>query len=131
VTSDDGLTMALVLTDANGTFVAEAGDPQGTGVTVLETTLPSGGLYSVRVLPMDRTESLLDGTYFLTVEAIEAAETVETTAEATGTATVDVPATTVTVNGMQVTLTWDSTANLDLEVRDPVGGTVYFNSPVA
>ncbi|MFO7323151.1 MAG: pre-peptidase C-terminal domain-containing protein [Chloroflexota bacterium] len=131
VTSDDGLTMALVLTDANGTFVAEAGDPQGTGVTVLETTLPSGGLYYVTVLPMDRTESLLDGTYFLTVEAIEAAETVETTAEATGTATVDVPATTVTVNGMQVTLTWDSTANLDLEVRDPVGGTVYFNSPVA
>ena len=31
--------------------------------------------------------------------------------------------------GVQVTLTWDTTTDLNLEVRDPVGGTVYWDVP--
>lgn len=129
-TSDDGPAMALVLTDANGDFVGEARDLEATGVTTLNAALPTDGLYYVTVLPVDRTASLLDGTYLLTLETAVAGAETEATAEATQTPAVQQPQEVVTTTGMQVTLTWDSTANLDLEVRDPVGGTVYFNNPV-
>ena len=32
-------------------------------------------------------------------------------------------------NGIQVSLTWDDTVDMNLEVRDPVGGTVFWDSP--
>ena len=34
------------------------------------------------------------------------------------------------ISGLQFQLQWESLANLDLEVRDPVGGSVYFSRPV-
>jgi hypothetical protein len=166
-TSNDGLALALVLSDANGAFIAQERDLTATGETALQAQLPTDGVYYVTVLPVQSTGSLADGTYALvletngfvagpgvTVEATEAAEaTVETTdAAAQPTAPVvvptvevptveatqvvtevlsDAPAVVVTSGGMQVSLVWNSTANLDLEVRDPVGGTLYFNSPVS
>ena len=160
-TSNDGLALALILTDAAGLSLGETRDLEAVGETVLEATLPADGLYYVTVLPVVSTDSLAEGTYALlletngfvadtgvTVEATEVplaevdatpeptlAPTEETpAAEETVTPTeilADEPEVFVTSGGMQVTLTWNSTANLDLEVRDPVGGTLYFNSPVS
>lgn len=45
---------------------------------------------------------------------------------------IDVPAfeiPTVTTSGIQISLEWNSSADLDLEVRDPVGGSLFFGSP--
>jgi hypothetical protein len=157
--SNDGLALALVLTDETGAFVDEARDLQAAGETVLEATLPADGLYYVTVLPVVSTNSLAEGTYALVLETNNFVADPGVTVEATEVPLAEVNATPVVVpdaqtpaaeetvvptevltgepqvyvtsGGMQVTLTWNSTANLDLEVRDPVGGTLYFNSPVA
>jgi hypothetical protein len=47
----------------------------------------------------------------------------DTTAEA------DAPGQVVTTAGLQVTLSWETTDDLDLEVRDPIGGSLYFTTP--
>jgi len=147
-TSNDGLALALTLTDATGALVGEARDLTGAGETVLLAVLPADGDYYVTVLPVVSTTSLAEGTYALVLETngfvTEAPlATVETTPEPAALPTEETPAAEepaaptgepavfVTSGGMQVSLTWNSTANLDLEVRDPVGGTLYFNSPVS
>ena len=35
----------------------------------------------------------------------------------------------LTVTGMQIELSWNTASNLDLEVRDPVGGSLYWERP--
>lgn len=148
--SNDGLALALLLTDENGAFIAQERDLEGAGETVLEAELPADGFYYVTVLPVVSTASLSDGTFTLVLEtdssAAEADVAVDQTEEPVATEAVtpaaqptvvetdllaDEPEIYVTGSGMQVSLTWDSSANLDLEVRDPVGGTLYFNSPVS
>src|SRR5262249_26741281 len=37
----------------------------------------------------------------------------------------------VTSSGIQVALNWNSSADMNLEVRDPVGSPVYFGSPTS
>jgi hypothetical protein len=80
--------------------------------------------------------------------APEATSAPEGTAEATGQATPEatviaqpttasaapetaftLPGQLVTATGLQVTLTWNSLANMDLEVRDPVGGALFWRTP--
>ncbi len=138
-TSNDGLALALILTDETGALVGEARDLTGAGETVLLAVLPADADYYVTVLPVVSTTSLAEGTYALVLETngfvTEAPlATVEATPEPAAEVTpapADEPTVFVTSGGMQVALTWNSTANLDLEVRDPVGGTLYFNSPVS
>ena len=74
------------------------------------------------------------------VAATSAAATEEATTEATAEATeAAAPTATVaasfapgeilTATGLTISLTWNSTANLDLEVRDPIGGSLRFATP--
>jgi hypothetical protein len=35
----------------------------------------------------------------------------------------------LTTTGLQVSLSWNSTANMDLEIRDPVGGSLFWDTP--
>ncbi len=81
-----------------------------------------------------------------TVAAPEETSTVEPEATAEPEATVEVtptesiaptsvpqavfaPGEILTASGLNVNLTWDTTANLDLEIRDPVGGSLRFATP--
>jgi hypothetical protein len=156
-TSVDGLSVALLLTDAQGNFIAQARDVEGTGATQLAATLTDDGLYYVTVLPIVGVTSLGEGTYALILETnAEIGDGSDVTAEATAVVpaptevpltevvptetapvqTEEVPAQTeeaptvfVTTSGMQVTLGWNAAVDMDLEVRDPVGNTVYFDNP--
>jgi hypothetical protein len=41
------------------------------------------------------------------------------------------PSQVLTTAGIEVSLTWNASADMNLEVRDPVGGTVFWDSPLA
>lgn len=154
-TSTDGLALALLLTDASGNFVAEARDAGATGQATLEATLGATGTYYVTVLPVvGVVDNLSQGTYALVLESNVAIAGEDVTAEATEVplaavsptpdvsptpevttapaveATIEVGQVAVLNGGMQVVLTWNAAVDLDLEVRDPVGGALYFNNPV-
>lgn len=133
LTGGDGL--ALLLTDAGGNPVAQ-GVAQGDTTSLSGVTLPQDGVYYVTVLGLG--EAAGDTVTFKLSLALEtAAETTpeatstpEATPEATASAAGFVPpGELLTVTGLQVALTWNATANLDLEVRDPVGGSLFFNTP--
>lgn len=142
-TGSDGL--ALVLTDSNGNSISQ-GAAAGDTVALSDIILPKDDTYYVTVL---RTGAASGAASFVlslavvpaaaevTAEATEAATpevTAEATAEVTPEATAGAvgftpPGELLTATGLQVSLTWNATANLDLEVRDPVGGSLFFNTP--
>ena len=39
------------------------------------------------------------------------------------------PPTQVLTSGLQIDLNWSNTSNLDLEIRDPIGGSLYWDNP--
>ncbi|MBK9750408.1 MAG: PPC domain-containing protein [Chloroflexi bacterium] len=139
-----GVPLALILTDASGNALAQVVDTEVTGTSTLSgITLPEDGLYYVTVFKAGGVQSVSEVTFTLalTLEAAgtQPAATAEPTAEAvTPEATGEQPATAeatldfgqvVTTSGMQISLTWNSTDDLDLEVRDPVGGSLYWETP--
>ncbi len=150
-TNQSGVPLAVVLTDASGAIVAQSYDLDITGqVTLSDITLPTTGDYSVTVFKSAGVDSFTDVTFTVTLTIVSAAPAVATattapvqpTPEATVSATEATSATTpeatqavietgqiVTTSGMRVVLSWNSTDDLDLEVRDPVGGSLYWETP--
>lgn len=146
--SATGLGLALLLADSTGAVVAQGFESSGP-TTLADVALPAADTYYVTVLSALGVTLPAGNTFDLTFELVEAApggesteettETVDTvTPEATSvpqtpaaTTTTFAPGQILTVNGMQISLVWNSLANLDLEVRDPVGGSVYFSTPNA
>ncbi len=123
-----GLALALLLTDAKGSLVAQARDVNASGETRLSTTTPTAGTYYVTVLPVGGVQAATTGAYQLTL-------TTDATPEATVVpgpeATAEIARQVVTRSGIQVKLDWGSSADMNLEVRDPVGNSVYFGSPTS
>lgn len=136
VTGASGL--ALLLTDSEGAPVAQAVAANDT-LALADVTLPATGTYYVTVFRLSKATESVTFQLSLALVVVEAAPTatlptpeatVEATAEATATPSgFTLPGELLTVTGLQVALTWNSTANLDLEVRDPVGGSLFFNTP--
>lgn len=136
VTGASGL--ALLLTDSEGAPVAQAVAANDT-LALADVTLPATGTYYVTVFRLSEATESVTFQLSLALVVVEAAPTatlptpeatVEATAEAAATpAGFTQPGELLTVTGLQVALTWNSTANLDLEVRDPVGGSLFFNTP--
>jgi len=162
-TSDDGLALALLVTDAAGQPIAQAVDNTASGsVSIASVVLPLDNTYYVTVFPVASADSPTVGSFELVLTASSAPES-PTQATATGvgtaqavttpeqtlqptlgptTAAATPPATAqagpveiiqpgllLTTSGLQISLTWNSTANLDLEIRDPVGGSLFWNTP--
>jgi hypothetical protein len=170
VTSDVGLALTVLLTDAFGDIVAQASDSERAGTVSLDNvSLPTAGLFYVTLFPSAGQASLVSGDFTLTlslggsvvapaatsqpeVQATPADETTEpvATPETTETAETPVQDTTpeqttpvitdevtpetfstsqvLTTGGLQVELVWNSTADMNLELRDPVGERLYFDS---
>ncbi|MBE2266904.1 MAG: PPC domain-containing protein [Anaerolinea sp.] len=141
-----GIPLALVLNDAQGNIVAQVVDTQVTGQLSLNAvTLPSDGTYYVTVFKAGGVQSVSQVSFTLTLTLETPGETAEPSAEPTAEPTTEVtpdlgsgevtPEGTVdvgqvvTTSGMEVRLTWSSTDDLDLEVRDPVGGSLYWETP--
>lgn len=149
VRSTAGLGLALLVTDAAGQPVAQAFNT--TGALTLEAALPADGTYYATVLSAIGVLVPAGSAFEITLmpgegapppAATAAPETEETPpaevtpAPAAVTAPPDpvparsfVPGQVLISTGLQIELTWNSTANLDLEVRDPVGGSLRFATP--
>lgn len=135
-----GIPLALVLTDAQGNIIGQAIDSEVTGDVLLAgVTLPAEGIYYATLFKAGGVQSVSEVAFTLTLEVVDAATTpeatVDPTAEASPEATVEQPQAldvgqVVTTSGLQVQLTWSSTDDLDLEVRDPVGGSLYWETPI-
>lgn len=150
--SPTNLGLALLLSDSSGGVVAQAFETSG-ATTLANIVLPATDTYYVTVISSlgVNAGNAFELSFDLTAGTAEAEATEDSTAEATSESTdvvvptiagpTPVPATPdsttfepgqiLTVNGLQIALVWDSLANLDLEVRDPVGGSVYFSTPNA
>lgn len=140
-----GVPLAIVLSDASGQIVAQIVDEDVTGDVALEAvSLPADGTYYVTVFKAAGVASVSTLSFNLELAAAEAAApTIEPTAEVTevtaepaetavapiGSAGFTLPGQVLTTSGLQVSLTWDSIADFDLEVRDPVGGSLYWETP--
>lgn len=120
----DASVLTLLVTDVGGDMVAQA-----SGVAMEGFALPEAGRYYVTVLaPGGLPESgTLD--FSLTFD-LQPAMAEQVAAEEDETP-VFAPGEIVALSGLRFQLQWESLANLDIEIRDPVGGSVYFSRPVA
>jgi uncharacterized protein YfaP (DUF2135 family) len=148
VSADEGLALTAVVTDSGGVLVAQAVDTALSGTLSLDgIPLSAAGLYYVTIFPAAGVEgSTTEGSFTVTLEGEAAAViTEEPVAEATEEPAAEpTPEPTVTpstvtpdtfqtgqflsTTGIQVSLNWNNAADLNLQVRDPVGQTLFFDS---
>ena len=121
--ADDGTELTILLTNAAGEMVA-----QGAGTAMEGFALPAAGRYYVTLLTAGGLPEagVLDFSLSFAQEAAPMTET----ADMSEVVTTFAPGEVLAISGLQFQLQWESLANLDLEVRDPVGGSVYFSRPV-
>jgi hypothetical protein len=116
-TNTAGLQLALLLSDAAGVPLAQAAATEANAaVEVSNVILSAAGTYYVTIFSAAGVPQ--QGTTFQLL--------LEVTARA---GEFTPPGELLTVTGLQVRLEWNSTANLNLEVRDPVGGSLFFSTP--
>ena len=119
VTSDAAL--ALMISDANGNAVARAVDDAASGsVQVDDVPLTDGGRYFVVVYFAPGSAAAdfeLDLSFDEPAEAADEAATAEA-----------IPAQILIAGGIQVSLDWTGAADMNLQVRDPSGETLYWDS---
>lgn len=120
VSNETNARLSASLTDIWGNQLAQAGGELG--ITRLEATIPSAGNYYVTIFPAMG----------------ETSESIQFTVTRLGTATIPessnltesgYPPTQILTSGLQIDLNWNNTSNLDLEVRDPIGGSLYWDNP--
>ncbi|MBZ0275386.1 MAG: PPC domain-containing protein [Anaerolineae bacterium] len=113
-TADAGLSLALLLTDSFGNQVAQS-LPGDAGTVISAVALPKSDSYYVTVLRSPGAPADSSGAYQVLME-VSSGE-------------FKTPGQFLTATGLQVSVTWNTTADLDIEVRDPVGGSVYWTRP--
>lgn len=131
-----GNGVGLLLTDSSGGTLAQA-VPSQSGETILrDVTIPTTANYYVTVFPMAG-----EAAYTLTLTSASSAPatpvaqfgTPPTPQGTSATATTNavksfaVQAPILLANGIEVRLEWTAAVDLNLEVRDPVGNTLYFD----
>lgn len=125
-----GAVLGLVITDASGTVL-------GTSTGVNSASLP--GLVAeagtaITATVFNAGPPLTAETPFSILLSVPAVQPVPTsapdaTAEATAEVTASVQPSQVVLNqGMSIRLSWPSTDDFDLEIRDPVGGSLYWET---
>jgi hypothetical protein len=113
ISTESDQTLQAIVTDSAGVRLETAETDEGISVT-----LPVDGLIYLTIVSQEGvTDDAVE--FELTLVAAEAAAAITFTP----------PTDLLTVTGVQISLTWTSTANLDLEVRDPVGGSLRFATP--
>ncbi|NWF68913.1 MAG: pre-peptidase C-terminal domain-containing protein [Chloroflexi bacterium] len=129
LTGETGLQLVLLLTDPSGQQLLQYADTEPSGPdTTPETTLPVSGTYFVTVFVLAGSE-LTEGTFQLAL-VTEGGPAPETTAAtpAPGRAVFVQPTQVITTSGLQIALTWNTTADMNLQVRDPNGETLFWDS---
>ncbi len=139
VVSGNGQPLGIVLTTAQGVSVGQAVDRNNLGsVALADLTLTETTTYFVTIFAAGGATAEAD-TFVLTLTSSASAPTAESTIETTeepvseSTAETPIEATPepseVLLNsGLQVRLSWAGTSDLNLQVRDPRGETLFWDS---
>jgi len=134
--------LALLLTDTNGTVLSQSVGQQGASLS--NVTLNAAGSYFVTVFAAPGSAaatSSFEITSFIgdvppdllgttaTTEATTPAATTEPAAtQASAASAFTAPTDILISSGMEVRLTWNANVDLNLNVRDPVGNQLFWNS---
>jgi hypothetical protein len=119
ISNTAGLTLALTLSDASGLPLAQNANLTGADVALSNLSLPTG-IYYVTVLRSSGAQGAVTGQFTLTLSTgVVVTPTLVPTAAP------------LTINNMSVALSWATIDDLDLEVRDPVGNSVFFRNTAA
>lgn len=122
--SSSDAALGLILADSNGNTLTSAGAENGTAT--IESTLAASGTYFITVFAAPNA----GGVYEINL-ALAGTETAASTASpAPGEIVTTLPALSDVLlnNGMEVRLQWSAAVDLNLEVRDPNGNTLYYDS---
>jgi len=126
----EGLDLGLIVADAEGAPLAQVADLETSGTaSISELALPGAGRYYVTVMRLSAPDSETAGDFSLTLVLDGAADTTPAT-ETTPAGSVG-PSQVTLDAGIDVNIVWNSTADLDLEVRDPFGNSIYWDNPTA
>lgn len=132
LTFNSGPGAAIIMTDANGNALVRATAGAGGARSTLELpkiVLEKDGVYYVTVFIFSDAFIPSEGAFTLTLNAAAAEqETPVAVATAQPTQGYVPPGQVVTTTGMQIALSWNSTADLNLQVRDPLGGNLFWDS---
>jgi len=114
-TNVDDLAPVVIVTDERGNVVASDVDTSSPGTAALaDINIPSTGTYYIAVMRGSGAEGDAGGQFTLRLSGIQQVGGQMVTLEN---------------GGLLFELTWNAAVNFNLEVRDPVGGTVHAFSP--
>jgi len=114
-TTVEDLAPVVIVTDQRGAVVASDTDlTSPTTASIADINIPSTGTYYIAVMRGSGAEGEAGGQFTLRLSGLQQV----------GGQTV-----TLTEGGLLFELSWNAAVNLNLEVRDPVGGTVHAFSP--
>ena len=127
--SRTGAELGLLLSDSNGNVIASAVHSTSSGSTAIENALLStGGRYFVVVYFAPGT-SATQTSFDIFLDVFQADESADgEAAPAEGSAAQDAPSLVLIAAGIEVQLSWSGDADMNLQVRDPSGETLYWDS---
>jgi len=113
VSKTNGLSLALLLTNAAGETLARAAELTRAEAAIREFKIAADGTYYITVIRGNGAQAGAAGDFSVALTGSTAAA----------------PATVTLAEGMQVALTWNTGDDMNLEVRDPVGNAINFRNP--
>lgn len=139
VVSSDAVAKGILVSDPDGNIVGQAIDTEASGTAeISDILLTSNGRYFVAVFFAPQSSDVTESEYNLTLTLETGAETPTTEAtpaptESTSTvapteSSSDVPEQILIAGGIEVSLSWTGAADMNLQVRDPSGETLYWDS---
>lgn len=127
--SSSDIAFGVIISDTSGNVIAEENSDEDGEVLIENILLAQTGNYFVTVFSSASEEGDYDIAISLISDEPIAVEPPEQTTPTGDFVTELAPTTDVLVNsGMEVRLQWSASVDLNLEVRDPNGNTLYFDS---
>jgi hypothetical protein len=125
VNSDDGLTLSILLTNAQGENIGQAiGSAEQTEVLLADVDIPETGTYYVMIFPSAGGDTTT-GTFTLALSQSDATGEPVTAPPDDVSFQLD---TVVLTGGLEINLVWNTRDDLNLQVRDPIGETLFWGS---
>lgn len=127
VDSADGQALGILLAEANGNVIESAFDEAGAGAVAIESAaLATGGRYFVAVY-LAPGSALMDSNFDIALDISAGAETEMPEAQSDAPAAA-APSQVLIAGGIEVRLSWSGAVDMNLQVRDPSGQTLYWDS---
>ena len=128
--SSSDLAFGVLIEDASGNSIVEATSDADGEVTFESIVLAQTGTYYVTVFSSSAEAGRYDIAMSIIGDADIAVDPPEQTTAPTGDFVTELPDTADVLlnNGMEVRLQWAASVDLNLEVRDPNGNTLYYDS---